>query len=195
MEQPTTAAARAVNDGIGIGCGTIFKVDKSGEETVLYRFTGGMDGGAPQAGLLRTEDGSLYGTAYYGGDLSCNELGFPGCGVVFRLDKAGHETVLYHFTGKSDGAFPLAGLVRDSSGFLYGTTELAGDLKCGGTPPGCGVVFKLDDGGNETVLHSFKGSDGAGASRGTLLLDTPGSLYGTAADGGTGAGVVFKVTP
>jgi uncharacterized repeat protein (TIGR03803 family) len=82
-----------------------------------------------------------------------------------------------------------------SQGFLYGTTELAGDLKCGGTPPGCGVVFKLDDGGNETVLHSFKGSDGAGASRGTLLLDTAGSLYGTAADGGTGAGVVFKITP
>jgi uncharacterized repeat protein (TIGR03803 family) len=88
--------------------------------------------------------GDLYGTTFFGGNLSgCGGL---GCGVVFKLDKAGKETVLYSFTGGADGANPYVGLVRDEEGNFYGTTGYGGDLaspqpSCGGI--GCGVVFKL----------------------------------------------------
>ena len=103
------------------GCGVVFEVDKTGKETVLYAFTGGADGGYPQAGLVRDAAGNLYGTTSFGGATSfC--FG-SGCGVVFKLDKTGKETVLYAFTGGADGGEPVAGLVRDTAGNLYGTTS------------------------------------------------------------------------
>jgi uncharacterized repeat protein (TIGR03803 family) len=86
--------------------------------------------------LVRDSAGNLYGTTLAGGNLAC------GCGVVFKLDTTGKETVLHRFTGGADGAYPEAGLVRDAAGGLYGTTYAGGDLACGGSG-GCGVVFKL----------------------------------------------------
>jgi uncharacterized repeat protein (TIGR03803 family) len=65
------------------GCGTVFKVDSAGKETVLYRFTGGKDGGVPYAGLVQDSAGNFYGTASVGGDLTCNAP--SGCGVLFKL--------------------------------------------------------------------------------------------------------------
>src|SRR2546421_545381 len=114
--------------------------------TVLYSFTGSTDGALPIAGLVRDKAGNLYGTTNGGGT--------SGAGTVFKLDTTGTETVLHSFTGSTDGSFPVAGLVRDKAGNLYGTTEL------GGTS-GAGTVFKLDTTGTETVLHSFTGPDGA----------------------------------
>jgi uncharacterized repeat protein (TIGR03803 family) len=72
--------------------GTVFKLDKTGKVTVLYAFTGGAGGSSPYAGLVRDPEGNLFGTTYYGGKVDC----FPeeGCGVVFKLDKAGRLTVL-----------------------------------------------------------------------------------------------------
>jgi uncharacterized repeat protein (TIGR03803 family) len=163
----------------GIGCGVVFKVDKTGAETVLHSFSG-EDGMYPFAGLVRGPDGSLYGTTQYGGAY--------GAGTVFKLDASGKETLLYSFTAGSDGAQPLAGLVRDKTGKFYGTTSSSGAPPCN-----CGTVFMLDLNGKETVLHSFSGADGEYPLAG-LVLDAQGNLYGTTFYGGaSGFGTVFKL--
>src|SRR6266852_6299094 len=96
--------------------GTVFKLDPSGNETVLYSFKGGNDGASPGLGsLIRDVAGNVYGTTPVGGSGACTgaNQGLGGCGIVFKLDPADNETVLYSFTGSSDGAFPEAGLVMD----------------------------------------------------------------------------------
>ena len=165
--------------------GTVFELDKTGKETVLYSFAGKPDGEAPIAGLVRDAAGNLYGTTVYGGA--------SGYGPVFKLGRAGKETVLYSFTGSSDGAFPSAGLVVDAAGNLYGAAQGGGSSDCNG---GCGVLFKVDKSGKETVLYEFtNGDDGAGPVA-SLIWDKAGNLYGTAEGGGAyGAGTVFKLTP
>jgi len=180
------------NWGGGGGGGTVFKIDTHGKETVLYSFTGGADGGAPYGRLIQDAAGNFYGTTSSGGDLSCNVLSPPGCGVVFKLSMNGHETVLHRFTGAKDGSFPTAGLVGVGKDTLYGTTNLGGNPNCSDQGlPGCGVVFKMDTRGHETVLHSFTGgADGLNPALGGLLRDASGNLYGTNV-----AGVVFKLTP
>jgi uncharacterized repeat protein (TIGR03803 family) len=119
-----TFAGGVGNCFMGKGCGVVFKLDKTGKETVLYAFTGGSDGGEPQRGgaLIRDKAGNLYGTTVQGG-VNCDNQSF-GCGVVFKLDKTGKETVLYTFTGGSDGAEPLGGLTRDQAGNLYGSDSV-----------------------------------------------------------------------
>ena len=174
--------------------GTVFKLDNTGKETLLYAFTGGKDGSMPFAGLVRDAQGNLYGTTAYGGASGC--WANLGCGVVFKLDKTGKETVLHTFSGGNDGGNPMATLVQDASGNLYGTTEIGGDLKCHilyGTH-GCGPVFKLDKKGKETVLHKFGGKNDGKYPEAGLLPDSQGNFYGTTYYGGayTG-GTVFKL--
>jgi uncharacterized repeat protein (TIGR03803 family) len=166
----------------GVGYGTVFKVSSTGVETVLYSFTGGTDGLVPEGGLVRDSAGNLYGTTFYGG--------VSNFGTVFKLNTTGLETVLYSFTGGGDGQNPQAGLVRDTAGNLYGTTEFGGTSNLG-------TVFKLDTSGIETVLHTFTGTstDGRQPFAG-VTLDTAGNLYGTTFGGGAfGFGIVFKLTP
>ncbi len=162
------------------GAGTVFEVDSSGKETVLYSFTGAADGSFPESGLIRDSRGNLYGTTSAGGA--------QPAGTVFKVDPSGEETVLYNFTGSADGGFPVEGsLVRDSAGNLYGTTPQGGASYFG-------VVFKVDATGKETVLHSFSGKDGK-VPYGTLAMDKLGNLYGTTYEGGGyGGGVLFKLT-
>jgi len=171
-----------------IGCGTVFKLDTNGVETVLHNFTG-ADGANASSNLITDAYGNLYGTTANGGNLQdCGGDGIAGCGVVFELSGE-EEAVLHRFTGGADGAFPQAGLVMDASGALYGTALEGGSV-------GGGVVFKLV-GKKETVLHSFTGGkDGDGPASG-LLLDATGNLYGTDVAGGDtdcGCGVVFKLS-
>jgi len=168
------------NGGGASGAGVVFKVDKSGNEAVLYSFTGGTDGGYPLGGLIFDSFGNLYGTTNGGGS--------SGAGVVFEVDTSGYERVVYSFTGGTDGGYPLAGVMRDLKGNLYGTTN-------GGGASGAGVVFKVDTSGNETVLYSFTGgADGGYPLWVVLARDLAGNLYGTTDGGGaSGAGVVFKV--
>jgi uncharacterized repeat protein (TIGR03803 family) len=144
--------------------------------------------------LIRDSAGNLYGTASEGGNLACN--GGAGCGVVFAVNSAGQETVLYRFKGGSDGAFPVASLVRDTAGNLYGTTPTGGDIKCN-APFGCGIAFKVTPGGIKTVLHRFHGIGGDGSfPEAGLILDAAGNLYGTTSEGGAhGAGTVLKISP
>jgi len=152
-------------------------------EILLHSFRNTPDGANPQAGLIRDAAGNLYGTTFDGGTgHSCSY----GCGVVFKVAKAGKETVLYTFSG-SDGALPMASLVRDKSGNLYGTTYAGGAYDLG-------TVFKLDPAGHETVLHSFSGPPDGRDPYAALILDAEGNLYGTTAGGGTSdSGTVFKV--
>jgi len=168
--------------------GTVFKLDPSGNETILHSFTGVDDGVNPYSGLVRDSAGNLYGTAREGGG---NIFG-----AVYKLDASGNETVLYGFKGPpNDGSYPQTGLVRDSAGNLYGTTSEGGNGPCGPDPTkpiGCGTVFKLDANGNETVLYSFQdlGPRGFSDRPSGLLMDNSGVLYGTT---GTGNGTIFAI--
>jgi uncharacterized repeat protein (TIGR03803 family) len=164
--------------------GTVFKLDTMGTETVLHNFIG-PDGSDPDGGLVLDKEGNLYGTTSGGG--SSNN------GTVFKLDPTGTETVLYSFTGLADGAFPFAGLVRDKEGNLYGATNGGGLLTDCFVSYGCGVVFKVDTAGVETVLHNFTGPDGTNPNAG-LVRDKAGNLYGATSGGGAASqGTVFKV--
>ena len=192
----TTVAGGDVNGCGGIGCGTVFKVDNRGKLTPLYIFKGGADGAAPIGPVVRDATGNLYGTAYFGGDLSkCVDLTL-GCGVVFKIDARGHETVLHKFSGNStDGAAPSGGLIQDAAGNFYGTTIAGGDPSCNVFPAGCGTVFELDKHGHFRVLHAFAPGvqDGQRPWVG-LVRDSAGNLYGTTTEGGVSdRGTVFKV--
>jgi uncharacterized repeat protein (TIGR03803 family) len=218
------------------------------EEKILHKFTTGQDGGTPDGSLVFGADGSLYGTAGYGGyggagvvykltqtqsgDWTQTILysfandangGYPYCtltfdpagniygvtanggnagnGVVFELSPPTNggfwtETTLHSFDAETDGLYPRAGVIRDSSGNLYGTTEAGGSI-------GYGTVFEVSPpakGGTtwtETILHNFGFSpDGGTPGYSTLLMDSLQNLYGTTQTGGTAKnGVVFKISP
>jgi len=156
--------------------GMVFKLDPAGNFTILYSFTTGNDGLFPNS-LIRDSSGNLYGTTDQGG-------GQFRQGTVFKLDSAGRETVLYSFSGGTDGGYPT-GVIR-SGGKFYGTTVSGGDI-------GLGTVFVLDKKNKETVLHSFSDIDGAFPGFG-VIRDSAGNLYGTTEVGGTYEfGVVFKL--
>ena len=155
------------------GWGVVFKLDTTGQYTVLYTFTGGADGGGPETSVIRDSAGNLYGTTCCGGT--------AGEGVVYKLDVAGRETVLHTFTGGADGGTPESGVIRDSAGNLYGTTQDGGTSNWG-------IVYKLDTGGQETVLHTFTGGFDWDPSPSGVIRDSAGNLYGTTSNSGTASG-------
>jgi uncharacterized repeat protein (TIGR03803 family) len=176
-----------------VGCGKVFKLDTSGNETVLYDFTGPPGDGAFPTLSIMDAVGSLYGTTGTGGSGACNNTGLmlPGCGTVFKLDPSGHETVLYSFAGGSDGEVP-EGVIIDTAGNLYGTTEFGGG---GIFTTCCGTVFRLDPAGHETILHTFTGGSNGALPNGGLIINRAGNFYGTTTSGGTGlVGIVFKLS-
>lgn len=165
--------------------GVVYELDVSGQETVLYSFLGGTDGANPKAGLIFDAAGNLYGTTSAGGSANA--------GTVFKLDPAHHETVLYTFTGGADGGTPLAGLVLDPAGNLYGTAHNGG---LGNGNVTYGVVFKLDASGHQIVLHRFTGGNDGGWPSATLTRDPAGNFFGTTQLGGVvNGGVVFRLDP
>jgi uncharacterized repeat protein (TIGR03803 family) len=201
----------ATQEGGASGGGTVFKLtpspDGSWSESVLYSFCslqGCRDGQEPIAGLIFDQAGSLYGTTFTGGDASICDV--SDCGTVFKLtptpDGSWRESVLYSFCslkGCRDGQEPIAGLIFDKAGSLYGTT-LYGGSQCSRT--GCGVVFQLtpnaDGSWSESVLRTFSGINGYGGlfPYGGLIFNQTGDLYGTTEFGGKRqAGVVFQLTP
>ena len=165
-------------------------------ETVLHSFGHGTDGAGPYANLVMDAAGNLYGTTQLGG--------IHGAGTVFELspEQGGGwtELVLHSFNDNgSDGSYPLAGLIMDAAGNLYGMTQQGGIHSCGGK--NCGTVFELSPrqggGWTETVLHSFNnnGSDGANPQAG-LTMDAAGNLYGTTYRGGIhSSGTLFELSP
>ena len=102
--------------GGGAGGGTVFKIDTTGQETVLYAFQGVPDGAYPFRGLIEDSSGNLYGTTTAGG--------VYGAGTVFMLNASGQETILHSFAGSPDGAAPYGALFRDAAGNLFGTTSI-----------------------------------------------------------------------
>ena len=148
----------------------------------LYTFAGGNDDGAwPAGNLVADKNGYLYGTTSTGGP--------NGAGTVFKLAPDGTETVLYHFTGGNDGNTPMAGLLMDSNGDLYGVTEIGGKF-------GEGNVFKLTPDGVETSIYDFgtHKSDG-GNPICQLIWSRNHELLGTTVNAGAGTdGTVFRVS-
>ncbi len=174
------------------GGGTVFELTPTGggdwAETVLWSFGGGTDGAAPYAGLIFDAAGNLYGTTQGGGTYAS--------GTAFELSPTGgggwSEQVLYNFKlsyPSVDGGDPLAGLIFDTAGNLYGTTS-------GGGAFGYGTVFELSPSGGgtwtEQLLYNF--DNDSGASPWASLIFHRGNLYGTTAQGGNyGNGTVFEL--
>jgi len=192
--------------GCGSACGTVFKLTPGANgkwtESVLYSFVGGVDGAGPVGGLVFDQAGNLYGTTQRGGNHSfvCSTA---GCGTVFKLSPnsggSWTETQLYQFTRmKGDGSWPMAGLVFDQAGNLYGTTLNGGThtLDC---EVGCGAVFELSPtaggGWTLTTIAQFAGTD-ANYPVAPVIVDAAGNVYGTA-EGGLGYidGTVFEISP
>lgn len=177
------------------GNGTVFSLALTGnKETVLYSFTGGADGGTPNASLTRDSKGNLYSTTFSGGK--------HGNGVVFELlkptlsVKVWTESVLYNFgTNTDDGAEPVAGVTFDKEGNLYGTTSVEGQYSYGN-------VYQLVPGASgwtENILHQFELLSDGGTPYAGIVLDPAGNLYGATTQGGqggtNGGGTVFEISP
>lgn len=163
--------------------GAMFKLDSSGNETILYNFTGGSDGGWPMGGLLRDTEGNLYGTT--------SVAGTNGGGTVFELDTSKTLRTIFQFGLATTGDGPRSRLVTNK-GDLYGVTT-AGGIFNGQTR--YGIIYKVTKGGTETVLYSFTGGND-GARPQNLIRDSAGNLYGvaTAASGtAVNAGTVWNL--
>lgn len=162
-------------------------------ELVLHAFAGNSDGAAPSGNLMFDANGNMFGTTYEGG---------PNLtGTVFKLSPGGGanwvEKILYVFHGQAfgggtDGANPVAGVVMDPQGNLYGTTDYGG-------PAAVGTVFKLAPNGDgtytESVLYSFRDGQDSGHPYGGVILDAQGNLYGTTQGHSSGFGTVYKLSP
>jgi uncharacterized repeat protein (TIGR03803 family) len=192
----TTGSGGAYNSGM------VFKLDGTGKLTILYSFCSQLncvDGNIPSGRVIWGATGSLYGTTMSGGA--------NNSGVVFKLDSAGHETVLYSFCSAAnctDGAVPDSGVILDAAGNLYGTTSQGGAGPYHIYTGGSGVLFKLNPRGVETVLHNFCSLTNCadGEYPGGLFRDAAGNFFGTtisggniAANSGLGGGTVFKLNP
>ena len=168
-------------------------------ESVLYKFTKGLDGSNPLGNLAFDSAGNLYGAAN-GGPAS-------GTNAIFRLSPTSSgwkESVLHIFDGGKDG-YTLGGVLLDSAGNVYGTTITGGYLAgCSGN--GCGTVYKLSPnskgGWIKSALYAFTGKQDSENPTSTLILDVGGNLYGTTSHGGNldycdsyDCGVVFQISP
>jgi uncharacterized repeat protein (TIGR03803 family) len=176
------------------GLGTVFELSPGSggswtyQEIFTFSYGGSYAqyGAYPYGALTMDAAGNLYGTTFEGG--------VYGGGAVFELTNTSHgwkESLLYNFTGGDNGDGPLAGVVFDSQGNLYGTTLYGGSDEVG-------TVFQLTPtrrGWVHHVLHSFTGGlDGGSPYYGSLAVDAAGSLYGTTKYGGDAQlGTVFKL--
>jgi uncharacterized repeat protein (TIGR03803 family) len=183
-----------------VDCGVVFNLKPpataprsalySWNETLLYSFTGGADGGYPNGDLTFDRAGNIYGTDGWGG-----YEGYGSGGAVFELTRSGDtwtETTLYSPTNNGDGQTPSGGVIFDNSGNMYG-------VFVGGGPNGGGAVYEISPSGsgwNMQYLYAFAGQSGGPAPIGGLMFDPHGNLFGTTAAGGTnGGGMVFQLVP
>lgn len=160
--------------------GTVFKIDSSENETVVYAFTGEPDGEYPMGSLVRDSAGNLYGITNVGGSANF--------GTIFKVDTTGKETVLHSFGSPGDCSSPQWGVISDAGGNLLGTAQ-------GGTL-GYGAVFSFDPAtSKEKILHFFSGGASDGQyPMGTLAIDSHGDIYGATQQGGASNwGTVFKI--
>lgn len=167
-------------EGGPYGYGTVYRMTTGGTLTTLAAFNY-TDGGYPSPVLIQATDGNFYGTTENGGT--------NGIGTIFKITPSGTLTSLYSFTGGSDGAIPIAGLVQGVDGNFYGVAYEGGAY-------GFGTVFKITPSGAFTTLYSFTGGSDGANPWGGLVQATDGNLYGTAQSGGSyGFGTVFQIAP
>ena len=196
----TTQAGGNLSGCSKIGCGVAFRLSHTPtgwHERVLHAF-GAAEAHSPYpSGLVQDAAGNVYGTTFNSGNPACSF----GCGTVFELSPTASgpwtASTLYTFTGGTDGALPVADLILDAAGNLYGTTEEGGANNDG-------VVFELSASGGswtETVLYSFTGGDDGRYPRSGVLFDPAGNLYGATYFGGitvfcvNGCGAIYKLSP
>jgi len=179
----------------GAGFGAVFSITSGGTATLLYSFTNGVDGANPQAPLTLGSDGFLYGCAAYGG---ANDVSSGGDGTVFKMTTNGVLVWVVSLNG-TDGRKPASGLVQDTNGLLYGTTESGGANYVSGG--GGGTVFSISTNGLLTSLYSFTGGPDGSFPQAGLAVGPDGGLYGTTTAGGNtslnagiGFGAVFDIT-
>lgn len=194
-----------------LSAGAVFELSSTNgvwSENTLYSFTNGADGGNPIALISSAVSSDVFVDTIGGGVYNW--------GTIVRLtpNPSGPwtESLVYTFTGGSDGGSPDSPLLRDGSDNLYGTTYTGGmTSECGSFNPfdGCGVVYKVSTSTDtETVLHAFSdtGTDGIMPANSGVVAGKNGALYGTTEDGGTakcanyygitvGCGTVYKVQP
>ena len=162
------------------GYGTVFETTNTGSLGTIYAFTGGTDGGNPTGSPVLGGDGNLYGTTSNDGDY--------GYGTIYRITTSGSFSVIYSFTGGTDGANPVAGLLKPGDGYFYGVTEYGG-------AGAAGTVFRITTTGTLTTLHAFTGGTDGANPVANLILGSDGYLYGTTTAGGSAAlGAIFRVS-
>jgi uncharacterized repeat protein (TIGR03803 family) len=182
-----TASAGDLTCNSGLGCGTVFQLTQAGAMTVLHTFTNGSDGSFP-SGVTVDSKGNLYGTSESGG--AFNE------GVLFQIGNIGGTnqtfTVLHSFGPSQYFIVPLGSVTVCSDGNVYGISQ-------GGGSAGWGTLWKVDQAGNESVVHSFDFVPGGGhpsASPQWAQGDDGAVFYGTAPEGGSssnGRGVIYRM--
>jgi len=160
--------------------GAVFKVGTTGTLTALHSFTGGSDGGNPQAGIVQGSDSNYYGTTSGGGT--------SGAGTLFVVFPSGEFISSYSFTGGLDGANPKAGLVQGTDGNFYGTAYSGGASNAG-------TVFRYSLGNGLTPLYNFTGGEDGANPQGTLVEGSDSNFYGTTFAGAAGFGTVYRITP
>ena len=171
-------------NGGSVGYGTVYKMDASGNVTILHSFGDGSianDGVNPDSELLLGTDGNFYGTCQAGGSAA-------SCGTVYKITPSGTETVLHVFD-YNDGSIVQAGLVPGPDGDYYGNTYGGGS--------GHGTIYKIDSSGNFTSLFDLSAT-GGNSPRGTMIFATDGNFYGVCTAFGsktTTSGSVFRFTP
>jgi uncharacterized repeat protein (TIGR03803 family) len=185
----STAGGNLHCGDVSKGCGTLFELHAS-RGAVFHSFAGApADGNSPGYGAVVIDSsGNLYGTTGEGGSANY--------GTVYKVDRTGRYTLLYSFSGKSDGCEPLGRLAADGSGNLYGTASVCGDYNRG-------TIFEITSAGSFIVLYTFgaDGSEGGNEPMGGVSRDRNGNLYGTTLFGGNcspvegGCGTVFKLSP
>jgi uncharacterized repeat protein (TIGR03803 family) len=176
------------------GCGLIYRLtpDPRGtqwSEKVLYIFTGGRDGALPQGGLVLDSAGNVYGTAEAGGIRNPTLCVLLTCGVVFQLkpnpDRSWSYNIIHRFTGSSDGATPVANMIFDSAGNLYGTS-IEGNF---------GDVFEFLPNSDGSWREKVIGGPG-GNTYAPVVMDASGNLYGTTSNGlFDSLGFIFQFVP
>lgn len=172
----TTRLGGKISECFPQGCGTIYKITRSGVFTTLHRFNG-SDGAEPWAGLVEATNDDFYGTTYK-------------TSTLFRITRTGTLTTVHTFNGP-DGVEPAGTLIQGTDGYLYGTTW-------GGGSNGYGTVFTSSLGGKLTTLYNFCAPSqcpSGGVPVAGLIQGTDRNFYGTTADGGNGYGIVFQLTP
>lgn len=159
--------------------GTIYSITSDGTLEVLHNFEGTANGQFPYGGIVKTDDGTLYGTTVSGGAY--------GNGVFYSLSPDGTYTVLYSFFSYFDGGSPEAGLTKAANGKIYGLNAVGGSYNGGS-------LYEYDPETQAlTVLHHFQTSEGQ-APKSRLMLHSDGNLYGTTTTGANGGGSIFRYT-